>query len=104
MLTVHFKAGIALEICPTSNIQCRTQPSYAQHPAKRLLDMGIPVTINTDNMALAGVSLEDEYDHCVREMGFTEQDLVEMNRNSIRAAFLPEADKADLLARLEACR
>ena len=96
--------GIALEICPTSNIQCRTQPSYAQHPAKRLLDMGIPVTINTDNMALAGVCLEDEYDHCVREMGFTEQDLVEMNRNSIRAAFLPEEKKAKLLAALEPFR
>ena len=50
--------GVTLEICPTSNIQCRTQPSYRAHPAKALLDMGIAVPINTDNMALAGVSLD----------------------------------------------
>ena len=96
--------GVTLEICPTSNIQCRTQPSYGAHPAKKLLDMGISVTINTDNMVLAGVSLDDEYDHCLRDMGFVRDDLIRMNENAVRAAFLPEADKADLLARLEACR
>lgn len=95
--------GVTLEICPTSNIQCRTQPSYAAHPAKRLLDMGIPVTINTDNMVLAGVSLEDEYDHCLREMGFTPRDLIRMNENAVRASFMPEEEKASLLARLRAC-
>ena len=30
--------GVTLEICPTSNIQCHTQPSYREHPAKELLD------------------------------------------------------------------
>lgn len=95
--------GITLEICPTSNIQCHTQPSYQAHPAKHLLDMGVAVTVNTDNMVLAGVSLDDEYDHCLREMGFTRQDLIRMNQNSVRAAFMPQARKAELLARLEDC-
>lgn len=95
--------GITLEICPTSNIQCHTQPSYQAHPAKQLLDMGVAVTVNTDNMVLAGVSLDDEYDHCLREMGFTRQDLIRMNQNSVRAAFMPQARKAELLARLEDC-
>ena len=93
--------GVTLEICPTSNIQCHTQPSYAEHPAKKLLDMGVGVTINTDNMALAGVGLDDEYVHCLQEMGFTEADLVEMSRCSIRACFLPEDEKAELLAMIE---
>lgn len=93
--------GVALEICPTSNIQCTTQPSYADHPAKRLLDMGMRVTINTDNMALAGVNLDTEYDHCVTEMGFSYADLVRMNEHSVRCSFLPEEDKAPLLERLE---
>lgn len=97
------REGVTLEVCPTSNIQCRTQPSYQAHPAKQLLDMGVRVTINTDNMVLAGVSLEDEYDHCLREMGFTRQDLIRMNQNAVRAAFLPEERKQELLARLDAC-
>lgn len=93
--------GVTLEICPTSNIQCHTQPSYARHPAKQLLDMGVGVTINTDNMALAGVDLDAEYAHCLQEMGFTEADLVKMSRCSIRACFLPEEEKAALLAMIE---
>ena len=97
------REGVTIEVCPTSNIQCRTQPSYALHPAKKLLDMGLAVTINTDNMTFAGVGLEDEYDHCLNEMGFTREDLIRMNINSVRASFLPQADKEELLRRLEAC-
>ena len=93
--------GVTLEICPTSNIQCHTQPSYGEHPAKQLLEMGVGVTINTDHMALAGVGLDDEYRHCLEEMGFTEADLAKMSRCSIRACFLPEEEKAALLAMIE---
>lgn len=92
--------GITLEICPTSNIQCKTRSSYAAHPAKNLLDMGIGVCINTDNMTLAGVELADEYRHCLEEMGFTAQDLVEMDRCAIRASFAPQAVKERILAAL----
>jgi len=94
------REGVTLEICPTSNIQCKTQPSYREHPAKRLLDMGMAVTINTDNMVLAGVNLDIEYGHCLREMGFAPADLIRMNENSVRAAFLPQREKDALLARL----
>lgn len=97
------REGVTIEVCPTSNIQCRTQASYAQHPAKKLLDAGLAVTINTDNMTFAGVSLDEEYDHCLTEMGFTPEDLIRMNMNSVRACFLPQADKEELLRRLEAC-
>ncbi len=93
-------SGVTLEICPTSNIQCKTQPSYALHPAKKLFDAGIRVTISTDNMVLAAVTLEDEYDHCVREMGFSRADLIRMNLYAAEASFLPEAEKAELMDRL----
>lgn len=87
---------MTLEICPTSNIQCKTQPSYALHPAKRLLDAGLRVTISTDNMTLAAVTLEDEYRHCVTQMGFTGEDLRTMARYALDAAFLPEAEKREI--------
>lgn len=82
--------NITLEICPTSNIQCMTEPSYQEHPAKKLFDMGVPVTINTDNMTLAGVNLDIEYDHCLNEMGFTRKDLIQMNINSAKCAFMDD--------------
>ena len=95
------KKGIALEICPTSNIQCKTRETYARHPAKNLLQMGIPVTINTDNMVMARVSLDDEYDHCLNEMGFTWNDLIQMNINSVNASFAKQEIKDKLIAELK---
>ena len=85
--------SIALEICPTSNIQCKTRETYQRHPASNLLNMGIPVTINTDNMTLSRVTLDDEYDHCLNEMGFEEEDLILMNLNSLNACFLTPEEK-----------
>ena len=94
-------AGVTLEVCPTSNIQCKTQPSYAEHPAKRLLDAGLRVTISTDNMTLAATTLDDEYRHCVDEMGFTCRDLVQMNLYAAEAAFLDETTRAALIEKLK---
>lgn len=95
--------GVTLEICPTSNIQCETQPSYEAHPLKRLIDMGVPCTINTDNMILSGIDLDKEYDHCINEMGLSYADLIRCNINSARAAFLDGARKAALIEELLAC-
>ena len=94
------KDGVTLEICPTSNIQCRTQPSYSEHPAKKLFEAGIGVTISTDNMTLAATDLDKEYTHCVDEMGFSEKDLVRMNICAAEAAFLSEAERAELIETL----
>ena len=94
----------AIEVCPTSNIQCRTQPSYREHPAKWLLDQGLMVTINTDNMTFAGVDLDAEYAHCLEDMGFEEEDLFQMSEHSIRAAFMSEERREMLLRKLEGLR
>ena len=92
--------GVTLEICPTSNIQCKTQPSYALHPAKKLLDAGLRVCISTDNMTLAAVTLEDEYRHCIADMGFTPDDLQTMAHFALDAAFLPEQEKRALAGKI----
>lgn len=93
--------AVTLEICPTSNIQCSTQPSYEEHPAKKLFDAGIRVTISTDNMTLAAVTLDDEYDHCLNEMGFTYNDLVKMNIYAAEALFAEEDAKQGIINELE---
>lgn len=94
-------SGVTLEICPTSNIQCKTQPSYAEHPAKRLLDAGVRVTLSTDNMTLAATTMDMEYRHAVAEMGFTAQDLAQMAVYAAEAAFLPPEEKQALLRQIQ---
>lgn len=96
------REDVTFEICPTSNIQCQTEPSYEKHPAKNMMEMGLKVTINTDNRYLADVDLDTEYDHCLAEMGFEEEDLIRMNLNAINASFCDESVKAPIRAKLEA--
>ena len=91
---------IALEICPTSNVHCETRESYEMHPAWNLYTIGVPVTINTDNMTMSRITLDDEYDHCLNEMGFEYEDLILMNMNSVKHSFLKKEEKEELLAKL----
>ena len=99
--------GVTLEICPTSNIQCSTRPSYEEHPLKKLMDMGIQCTINTDNMILSDIDPDKEYDRCIQHMGLTVQDIIHCNINSVKAAFMAPEKKVrlidELLIALEAC-
>lgn len=95
------KDGVTLEICPTSNIQCQSQKSYAEHPAKKLFDMGVKITINTDNMILSDINLDKEYDRCLNDMGFKYNDLITMNINSVNASFMPEEKKAPITEKLK---
>ena len=94
--------GVTLEICPTSNIQCQTQPSFQEHPAKQLLDMGMRITINTDNMILSGIDLAIEYEHCLKDMGFTREDLIKMLHYSADAAFVSEETRRILHEKIDA--
>ncbi len=93
---------IALEICPTSNVHCQTRESYELHPAWNLFTIGVPVTINTDNMTMSRITLDDEYDHCLNEMGFEFEDLILMNMNSVKHSFMKRQEKEEILAKLSA--
>ena len=52
-------------------------------------------------MTLAAVNLEDEYRHCVEDMGFTPEDLGKMLVFAAEAAFLPEEKKQKLVTRVK---
>ncbi len=99
--------GVTLEVCPTSNIQCSTRPSYEEHPLKKLIDMGVSCTINTDNMILSDIDLDKEYDRCIEHMGLTVRDIIRCNINSVRASFMAPDKKVGLIEELleaqEAC-
>lgn len=95
--------GVTLEVCPTSNIQCETRPSYEEHPLKTLIDMGVQCTINTDNMILSDIDLDKEYDRCLNQMGLTYNDLVRCNINSVKCSFMAPEKKLPLIEKLFTC-
>ena len=84
---------IPLEVCVTSNVQTKGTASYEQHPILRMLDYGINVTMNTDNMTVSGTDLDNEANLIVSRLGMTAQQEKAMLENSICAAFLSDEEK-----------
>ena len=91
---------VPLELCPTSNLRTGVCPSFATHPLRRLFDLGLMVTLNSDDPAFFGSDLANEYLLAHTEQGFTRNELRKLAANSIRASFLPEEAKSSWLARI----
>jgi len=93
--------GIPLELNPTSNVRTGVCPSLARHPLRKYFDQGLLVTVNSDDPAFFGSDLANEYllAHTVQQ--FNRRELRQLAANSIRASFLPEAEKANWLSRIE---
>ncbi len=89
--------NILLEICPTSNIQTRVVDNYKNHPIKKLYDMNVPISINTDNRTVSNTTLKKEYQHLENSLGFTIDDFIKINKMAIEHAFISEIEKKDLL-------
>ncbi len=90
-------AGIALEVCQTSNVQTRVAPSHAEHPLRHFYEEGLTVCICTDNRLMSGVTLTDEYEHARDDLSFTEEELVRVARMGFESAYVPADEKAALL-------
>ena len=93
--------AIPLELNPTSNIRTGVCPSFAAHPLRRYFDLGLLVTLNSDDPAFFGSDLAREYLLAYTEQGFSRQELRQLAANSIRASFLPEQEKAAWLSRID---
>ena len=52
---------IRLHVCPSSNVMLGYADSYRDHPVKLLVENGVPVTINTDDLLIFDSSIENEY-------------------------------------------
>ncbi|MDJ0354728.1 adenosine deaminase [Paenarthrobacter sp. PH39-S1] len=92
--------GIALEICPSSNLQTGAIAGFggsiADHPLDLLYQTGFRVTINTDNRLMSGVTLTDEFELLVDIFDYDLDDLLALSLNAAEAAFLPLEDREAL--------
>jgi adenosine deaminase/aminodeoxyfutalosine deaminase len=90
-----------LELNPSSNVRTGVCPSFSVHPLRQYFDAGLLVTINSDDPAFFGSSIENEYRLAHTLQGFNRDELKQLAANSFRASFLPEATKRHWLAQIE---
>jgi adenosine deaminase len=82
--------GITLEVNPWSNYLTNSVPTIAQHPLKRLFDLGVRVTINSDDPEVLDTNLNNEYRIAHEILGMSLDEIATCNRYAVEASFLPE--------------
>ncbi|MFE4667417.1 adenosine deaminase [Streptomyces sp. NPDC056716] len=88
---------IALEMCPTSNLQTGAAASIADHPITVLKDLGFRVTLNTDNRLVSGTTMTREMALLMEHAGWTVEDLRAVTVNAVKSAFLPYDERRALI-------
>jgi adenosine deaminase len=85
--------GITLEVNPWSNFLTNSVQHIEEHPLRRLFEMGIKVTINSDDPELLETNLNNEYRIAHEILGMSLDAITECNRNAVRASFLSDEQK-----------
>ena len=94
------ESQIPVEVCVTSNYATGAVVRGAEHLVRRLFDEGVLVVINSDDPAMFGAGINAEYARLAEWHGFNRPELLDLARNSFRAAFLPQAERDLYLAEI----
>ena len=88
---------VALETCPSSNVQTKAIPELSQHPIKAFYKDGVPVTINTDNRTVSNTTMTDEVRKVVEQFELTEADYYQIYKMSVKHSFASDDIKQALM-------
>lgn len=93
--------GIALTVCPLSNLKLCVVKDMRLHPLKKMLDLGIKATVNSDDPAYFGGYMTANFNAVTGPLGLTRDDLLTLTKNAIDASFVSDADKAKMHQRVD---
>jgi adenosine deaminase len=93
---------IPLECCPSSNVQTGAVRALRSHPLKRYFDLGLRVTINTDNRLITDTTSSRELWLVHHEMGVPFSDIKAMVLAGFKSSFLPFHEKEAMMREVAA--
>ena len=94
---------IPLEICPTSNLNTKMFNNYSEIPLEKLIDSGVIVTVNSDNMTVSGTNARKDMQHLIESHNLSKEQVRGLILNSVSASFLSKEEKVELKKMVEGC-
>jgi aminodeoxyfutalosine deaminase len=94
-------AGVALEVCPTSNVATKVVATLDEHPVRQMVAAGVTVTINSDDPPMFGTTLNREYAIAADLLGLDESGLGELAKTAVQVSFADDALKQTLGAEID---
>jgi adenosine deaminase len=85
--------GITLEVNPWSNYLTNSVRTVEEHPLKKLFDLGVKVTINSDDPEVLETNVNNEYRVAHEILGMSLEDIATCNRYACEASFIPEKSR-----------
>ena len=82
---------VPLTLCPLSNLKLRVVPNLRAHPLRRMLDLGLLATVNSDDPAYFGGYVNDNFVRVAQALDLGEAELAAIAENSFKAAFKAKA-------------
>ncbi len=92
---------ITLEVCPLSNVSLGVYPDAASVPLRRLYDAGVPIALGADDPVLFGSRLVAQYQVARELHAFTDPELADMARMSVRGSAAPADVQGVILADID---
>ena len=92
---------VPLTVCPYSNVKLRSVDRLEDHPLRTMLDLGLNVSINSDDPSYFGGYIADNYAGIQNVLGMSNEEMVGIARNSLNATFVPDNEKQLLINKLE---
>ena len=91
---------IALTVCPLSNTSLQVVKDLKDHPLKQMMDLGLKVTINSDDPAYFGGQVNKNYEEIQKALNLTKEDIYQLVKNSFNYSLLKDTEKAERVAEL----
>jgi adenosine deaminase len=94
--------NIALTVCPLSNKALQVVPELQNHPLKKMMNLGMKVTVNSDDPAYFGGQLNQNFIEIQKALDLTKKDIYELAKNSFEYSLLDENTKLNYINELDA--
>ena len=92
---------MALTVCPLSNTALKVVDDLKNHPLKKMMDMGLKVTVNSDDPAYFGGQVNKNFLEIQKALNLTKSDLYQLAKNSFTYSLINQTKKQQYLTELE---
>lgn len=92
---------IALTVCPLSNLELKVVDDLKDHPLKKMLNLGLKATVNSDDPAYFGGYMNANFLQTAEALDLTKEDVKTLVKNSFEYSLLSDDEKQKYLADVE---
>lgn len=87
------RAGIGVEMCPSSNLQTKAVAGWEDYPFREFLDRGVNISVNTDNRTVTNTTVTKELQLLQEHFHLTQEEAGELMKRSMDVSFAAESIK-----------